>query len=226
MIGSILGGLFGCAHRRLTRPITPVTKPGEPGGETYVVCLSCGAQFAYDWDNMRIGQRIKRTQDSGVLEPEAPVASKTKIKYALLGTAVPLAVFVGGALFSKRRGKPQAAEVSSQPALNAQLETFVGLPHGGHAAQFRVGQLVDHIQQSGRDYIIIGQIDCSFSDHPRRRSLDYWLRANFARNKETKQAVNAVLSQLIDTGLFELRDDLRCPDTGEKARGLRLRPTA
>ena len=56
MIGSILDGLFGCSNRRLTRPITPVSKPGVPSGDTYVVCLDCGKQYAYDWDHMRIGE--------------------------------------------------------------------------------------------------------------------------------------------------------------------------
>ena len=49
MIGSITDILFGCAHRRLTRPVTPVNNAGIPQGETYVVCLDCAQQFAYDF---------------------------------------------------------------------------------------------------------------------------------------------------------------------------------
>src|SRR5215831_9506631 len=105
MIGSFLAKLFGCSHRRLTRPITPLAKPGEPSSETYVVCLDCGKQFLYDWDHMRIGPPMKRTPDSGVLQPDMPGAGKTKIKYALLGSAIPLAVLVSGAFVSKRRAK-------------------------------------------------------------------------------------------------------------------------
>jgi hypothetical protein len=27
---------------------------------TYVVCLDCGKEFAYDWRTMRVGQQIER----------------------------------------------------------------------------------------------------------------------------------------------------------------------
>jgi hypothetical protein len=53
-----LFGMFSCRHRRTTRPITPLSKPGSPAGETYVVCLDCGKHFAYDWTRMRLGAQI------------------------------------------------------------------------------------------------------------------------------------------------------------------------
>jgi hypothetical protein len=51
----ILNFLFGCRHRQMTRPITPVHKPGTPAEDTYVACLECGRQFRYDLTNMRVG---------------------------------------------------------------------------------------------------------------------------------------------------------------------------
>jgi len=54
MIDAILNLLFGCRHRRITRPITSVHRPGTPSGGTYVACLECGKQFPYDATNMRI----------------------------------------------------------------------------------------------------------------------------------------------------------------------------
>src|SRR5215210_2593568 len=48
MIDTVLNLIFRCSHRRITRPITPVKKPGERYGGTYVVCLDCGKQFDYD----------------------------------------------------------------------------------------------------------------------------------------------------------------------------------
>lgn len=39
-------------------PMSPVTKPGVPGGPPYVVCLDCGGKFAYNWNEMRMGERI------------------------------------------------------------------------------------------------------------------------------------------------------------------------
>ena len=56
MIEAMLNLLYGCRHRQITRPITPVHKPGTPSGDTYVACLECGKQFYYDLDNMRIGK--------------------------------------------------------------------------------------------------------------------------------------------------------------------------
>ena len=55
MIDAMMNLLFGCRHRRITRPITPVHRPGTPSGETYVACLECGRRFPYDVTNMRIG---------------------------------------------------------------------------------------------------------------------------------------------------------------------------
>ena len=228
MIGSLFDNLFGCSHRRLTRPITPVSKPGEPGGETYVVCLDCGKQFSYDWDHMRIGPPIGRSTDGGVLHPNMPGSTKVKLKYALLGSAIPLAFLVGGALFNKRHrtqtsepaapDEPQAASSSA----GAPGE-YIALPHGGPGASFPVRDLVEHIKASGRDFIIAGQVDCALADHPRPSSLDCWLRENFAKNKESKQATGEVLEALAATGLFEESRDLVCPDTGQRSRGLKLR---
>lgn len=54
----LLDVLFGCPHKRRTFPIS--TRPGQHRSEaaeitgTYVVCLDCGREFAYDWREMRI----------------------------------------------------------------------------------------------------------------------------------------------------------------------------
>jgi hypothetical protein len=228
MISSIFGGLFGCAHRRLTRPITPVSKPGMPSGETYVVCLDCGKQFAYDWNHMRLGKQIERQIDTGVLNPDMPGTGKSKIKYALLGSAVPVAVLLGSALAKKRRPKTPAPakRLSGAPTLSADLDQYIELPHGGPGAGFRIHELFAYMEQSGRPYIIVGELDCALADHPKPSSLDYWLREHFAKNKETKQATGAVIDQLLATGLFEQIEELRCPDTGQKSKGLRLRSAA
>ena len=57
-IVTIFDALFGCWHKRISFPQT--SKRGQrrcdaatPTG-TYVVCLDCGAEFAYDWKEMRI----------------------------------------------------------------------------------------------------------------------------------------------------------------------------
>jgi hypothetical protein len=58
MIDSLMNLLFRCSHKRLSRPVTPVARNGDSGGETYVVCLDCGKRFSYDTQNMRLGKQI------------------------------------------------------------------------------------------------------------------------------------------------------------------------
>jgi hypothetical protein len=41
MIDTVLNLLFRCPHRRLTRPVAPITKAGQSHSQSYVVCLDC-----------------------------------------------------------------------------------------------------------------------------------------------------------------------------------------
>ena len=41
--------IFGCRHHSLTWPLTV----RQPRKRTYVVCLSCGTEFDYDFDAMQ-----------------------------------------------------------------------------------------------------------------------------------------------------------------------------
>jgi DNA-directed RNA polymerase subunit RPC12/RpoP len=107
MIDTVLNLLFRCSHRRLTRPVTPVSIAGLPHGETYVVCLDCGKQFAYDMKQMRIGKPLPSSHPTGVLKPQPAPAGRT-LKYAIWA-GVPLAFLVGVALKGKK--SPPAAGV-------------------------------------------------------------------------------------------------------------------
>jgi hypothetical protein len=100
---------------------------------------------------------------------------------------------------------------------------MISLPYGGRNAQFDEQDLISHINNSERDYIIQGQQQCSLANHTKPTSLDYWLRVNYAANPDTKQAVNEVVEQLVATGLFEEFDDLRCPDSGRMCKGVMRR---
>jgi DNA-directed RNA polymerase subunit RPC12/RpoP len=103
MIDSVLNLLFRCSHRRLTRPMAPVTKAGKPQSQTYVVCLDCGKQFEYDVQTMQMGKPIDRSHESAVL-PQ--VQQRSKLKMALWA-AVPAGVLLGTVLKNKRKnGKP------------------------------------------------------------------------------------------------------------------------
>jgi len=64
MFDLVVNLLRGCSHRRLTWPFTPVRKPGAPRGGTYVVCLDCGKELGYDWENMRVAKRAQRPAET------------------------------------------------------------------------------------------------------------------------------------------------------------------
>jgi hypothetical protein len=69
MFQSVLNTLFGCSHQHKTFPLTPSRKshafPAPAATRTYVVCLDCGKEFAYDWEEMRMGAPV------GALAPVA-----------------------------------------------------------------------------------------------------------------------------------------------------------
>ena len=101
MIDSLLNLLFRCSHRRLTRPVAPITKAGQPHSQSYVVCLDCGKQFEYDLQEMRMGKAINHSHDADVVPPNLPKPREAKMKYALLA-AVPAAVVLGAVLKGKK----------------------------------------------------------------------------------------------------------------------------
>lgn len=74
MLQWLINTLFGCAHSRTTFPMTPVRTgvyraPGAMRNGTYVVCLDCGKEFAYDWNQMRVG--VTLPSNTGRLAPVA-----------------------------------------------------------------------------------------------------------------------------------------------------------
>jgi hypothetical protein len=121
MIDSLLNLLFRCSHRRLTRPVAPITKAGQPHSQSYVVCLDCGKQFEYDLSQMRMGKAIDHSHEVGVVPPDLPTPRKRKVGYALLA-AVPAAVVLGAVLTGKKKaqkpeggkGDPTANDVPGQ----------------------------------------------------------------------------------------------------------------
>jgi hypothetical protein len=78
-IRDIFDALFGCSHKHYSFPIT--TKPGQRRSQaaavtgTYVVCLDCGQEFAYDWQAMKfVTAREKAGQLAEAAEPLAKSA--------------------------------------------------------------------------------------------------------------------------------------------------------
>jgi hypothetical protein len=76
MISSLLNAMFGCSHNRTTFPLTPARRTQMSGDTarrgTYVVCLDCGKEFAYNWKEMKIGD--------GALTP-VPAVSLTPVNH-------------------------------------------------------------------------------------------------------------------------------------------------
>jgi RNA polymerase subunit RPABC4/transcription elongation factor Spt4 len=58
MLGRLFDALFGCWHSEYSFPIT--VRAGQRRSKaaavtgTYVVCLNCGKEFAYDWQEMKV----------------------------------------------------------------------------------------------------------------------------------------------------------------------------
>ena len=58
MIANFLDLFFGCWHKNYSFPITVKAGQRRAGAATptgtYVVCLDCGKEFAYDWRAMKV----------------------------------------------------------------------------------------------------------------------------------------------------------------------------
>jgi hypothetical protein len=58
MLAKFTDMFFGCWHKNYSFPIT--ARPGQRRSGaalatgTYIVCLDCGKEFAYDWKQMKI----------------------------------------------------------------------------------------------------------------------------------------------------------------------------
>jgi hypothetical protein len=57
MIAKILDAVFGCWHSQYSFPITVRSRTRSQAAAltgTYVVCLDCGKELPYDWEEMRV----------------------------------------------------------------------------------------------------------------------------------------------------------------------------
>jgi len=58
MIAKLIDAVFGCRHARYSFPVTVRRATRRPQAAaltgTYVVCLDCGKEFAYDWQQMQV----------------------------------------------------------------------------------------------------------------------------------------------------------------------------
>jgi hypothetical protein len=72
MFQSVLNTLFGCTHQHTTFPLTPARKSvafPAAATRTYVVCLDCGQEFAYNWQEMRVGAPVSALVPAAEVQP-------------------------------------------------------------------------------------------------------------------------------------------------------------
>ena len=99
--------------------------------------------------------------------------------------------------------------------------TWISLPYGGHGAGFDAVDLENYLLERGLDYIVQGHCKCVLGDHRKPNSLDYWLRQRYTEYKDTMQAVDSVIRELVGTGIF-CRGSFICPDSGQRCKGIAL----
>lgn len=58
MISTLVDALFGCWHQKYSFPITARRgerrSPAAAVTGTYIVCLDCGKEFPYSWQEMKV----------------------------------------------------------------------------------------------------------------------------------------------------------------------------
>jgi hypothetical protein len=81
MFAAVFDMLFGCWHKNYSFPITAKKANGNhPRAAdltgTYVVCLDCGKEFPYDWEQMKV---LSAAAEPTEVAPLAAAASLEKI---------------------------------------------------------------------------------------------------------------------------------------------------
>jgi len=96
--------------------MTPVRKKAAGGQdetppETYVVCLDCGKQFTYDWENMRLGRAVEIADGSphDTDQEKVPFRTKSKLRYLFWGSALSAALVLGKVVQSRKRSPSASA---------------------------------------------------------------------------------------------------------------------
>lgn len=75
MFSKMMDAVFGCRHTRYSFPLTiransrRATFASRVG--TYVVCLDCGREFAYDWQAMRVAESPSKGAARALVTKEA-----------------------------------------------------------------------------------------------------------------------------------------------------------
>jgi len=77
---SLVDLFFGCWHKHYSFPMTSRGSHRSPAAAltgTYVVCLDCGKEFAYDWKEMKVLTAAPRGSKVATLPEPAQSLAKT-----------------------------------------------------------------------------------------------------------------------------------------------------
>jgi hypothetical protein len=70
--------------------------------------------------------------------------------------------------------------------------------------------------------IVIGKVNATEAKHPKKHSLDHWLRS-FGRNPNVRQIDDKLVKEMEKTGFFR-QTKIVCPLTGRLCNGIELTP--
>jgi hypothetical protein len=102
------------------------------------------------------------------------------------------------------------------------MNKLISLPHAGANANFNIQDLEKYFLDNQLPYMIIGQRHLSFEEHPKKHSLDIWIRNHPNVKKEYKntcQAVEKVINDIILNSKFYL-DKRKCPKTNKLCKAI------
>ncbi len=75
MFSRVYDAMFGCRHSRYSFPITiragARRNAAASRAGTYVVCLDCGKEFSYDWNEMKVVHAQPRQPAPSLVTKEA-----------------------------------------------------------------------------------------------------------------------------------------------------------
>ena len=76
---SLFDRVFGCSHKHCSFPITVRGKlrrsPAASVTGTYVVCLDCGQEFPYDWNQMKLVENFSANGSEAIPACTGPKAA-------------------------------------------------------------------------------------------------------------------------------------------------------
>ena len=104
------------------------------------------------------------------------------------------------------------------------IEQKIKLPYAGSDVYFTLEALIKHFNSKKTNFTIIGASHVKLENHKKKESLDVWFRNQInvlGTKKNTCQAVNKVIDNLVETGKFSVEKRI-CPTSNKRCKALIL----